>query len=99
MTGRLAGDGLGRCAGGRVGVTADDEAFVRRDEFVYDDRGIVEHRVTFTARPPPHDMPPTAASGKSAIRIRPTGWSKKVRPLRLKAQIFACPHLQMPERV
>ena len=24
---------------------------------------------------------------------QPTGWSKKVRPLRLKAQIFACPHL------
>jgi len=23
-----------------------------------------------------------------------TGWSKKVRPLSLKAQIFACPHLQ-----
>jgi len=27
-------------------------------------------------------------------RYRPTGWSKKARPLRLKAQIFACRHLQ-----
>jgi len=39
-----------------------DDTFVRRDEFVYDNSGIVEHRVTFTARPPPQKEP---SSGKS----------------------------------
>jgi len=38
-----------------------DDTFVRRDEFVYDDSGIVEHRVTFTARPPTDN---STSSGK-----------------------------------
>jgi len=39
-----------------------DDTFVRRDEFVYGDSGIEEHRITFTAQPPPDKTP---SAGKS----------------------------------
>jgi len=39
-----------------------DDAFVRRDDFVYGNSGIVEHRVTFTARPPPEKLPSSRKS-------------------------------------
>lgn len=41
-----------------LGLT-DDTSFVRCDEFDYDDNGIVEHRVTFTARPATSDNSPS----------------------------------------
>jgi len=44
-----------------LGGVADD-TFVRRDELLYGNRGVVEHRVTFTARPQAPDKPPS--SGK-----------------------------------
>jgi len=43
-----------------LGLT--DDTFVRRDEFFYGNSGLVEHRVTFTARPPPEK--PAQSSGK-----------------------------------
>jgi len=29
-----------------------DDTFVRHDDLIYGDSGLIEHRVTFTARPP-----------------------------------------------
>ena len=34
-----------------------DDTFVRSDKFIYGSSGILEHRVTFTARPPPEKTP------------------------------------------
>jgi len=39
-----------------------DDTFIRRDKFIYGSSGIVEHRITFTARPPPEKLP---VSGES----------------------------------
>ena len=52
------------CSGMRS--DGEERTFDRRDEFMYDDRGIVEHRVTFTARPPAVDQSPPPSFGKSS---------------------------------
>lgn len=50
-------------ASGFPELQAADDSFTRRDEFLYGNNGVVEHRVTFTARPPAPEKP--LSHGKS----------------------------------